>query len=439
MKMIKMKPTLSILLITIITFYAQAQGWNWGEQVDLAKEKNVLYTDALKAKKYPEALEPLNWLLTNTPDLNPSIYINGVKIYQALAKSETNPAKKEEYIQKGLELHDTRVKYFKKEGSVADRKSTFAYKFYSKDKTKYPYLYELYNKAFELNGDKMNSGNLVAYMNVIYKFKFAKGDISDEQVIEKYSAISDALTSQKGKVKDEKKKKRYTAMLGQVDKLLAATGVTISCEMIETKFGPKLDAEGNLNMAKKIFGLMLKGKCLKSPLALKAAGIIQNSEPTYGVAKFMAQKNGSEGNVEEAEKYYKEAAELTSDNSEKAEAYFGLAKLQASKKMRSQARSSARRALSFDGSLKAAYKLIGDLYMTSFNTCKQEKSQVQDRAIFIAAYNEYSKAGNAKGMSAAKAQFPQMSDIFNEGKKVGDAITVGCWINTTVKLDKRPN
>ena len=76
--------------------------------------------------------------------------------------------------------------------------------------------------------------------------------------------------------------------------------------------------------------------------------------------------------------------------------------------------------------------------MTSFDACKQEKSQVDDRAIFIAAYNEYKKAGYAAGMKNAQNQFPSIENIFSEGREEGDAITIGCWINTTVLLERRP-
>ncbi|MEM6829205.1 MAG: hypothetical protein AAF551_01730, partial [Bacteroidota bacterium] len=189
-----------VLFIACISTVDAQSGWNWGDQPEVAKEKNVLYTDALKSKNYQAAIEPLTWLLTNTPDLNPSIYINGVKIYEGLIKQETDPAKKEELIQKGLQLHDTRIEKFGKEADVTDRKSTFAYRYYSKDKTKYPYLYELYTKAFKLRGANMNSGNLVAYMNVVYKHRFAGGEVSDEEVIETYSNISDALNTQKSRV-----------------------------------------------------------------------------------------------------------------------------------------------------------------------------------------------------------------------------------------------
>ncbi|MFK7954010.1 MAG: tetratricopeptide repeat protein [Ekhidna sp.] len=425
----------SVLVFAFITTEANAQ-WNWGDQVDVAKEKNVIYTDAYKAKNYDVAVEPLNWLLTNTPDLNPSIYINGVEIYKNLAKSETDPVVKDQHVQKALELHDTRIKYFEGEAKIMDRKSLFAYTFYKKTKEKYPYLYDLYSKTFELNGANMNSGNLVAYMNVIYKYRFAGGEMSDEEVINKYSEISEALNTQKGRVASDKKAK-YDKMLGQVDKLLTATKVEISCEFVETKLGPKM--VDDVNMAKKVFDLMIKGKCIDRPLALEAAEMIQNSEPTYGVAKFLATKNNIEGNTDVAIKYYEEAAGLTDDNAEKADMYVSIAKMQSKKGQKSTARNSARRALSFDPSYSDAYKLIGDLYMQSFDDCKQEKSQVDDRAIFIAAYEQYKKAGNTTGMNNAKAQFPSISDIFNDTKEEGQSITIGCWINTTVILERRPN
>lgn len=413
-------------------------GWNWGEQVDVAKEKNVLYTDAYKAKNYQAAIPPLEWLLTNTPDLNPSIYINGVKIYQALAKKEKDATKKEEYIQRGLDLHDKRIEIYPDDkADILDRKSIFAYSFYSKTKEKYPYLFELYSEAFELNGANMNSGNLVAYMNVVYKYRFAGGELTDEQVIEIYSAISDALEEQKSRVSGDSKKK-YDNMMGNVDKLLTATGVEISCTFVEEKLGPKLDEGNDLNMAKKIFGLMLKGKCLDSPLALKAAGIVQENEPTYGVAKFMAQKNAQDGSDAKAIEYFQEAAGLTDDNGEKAEMYVNIARIQMKNGQKSTARNSARRALSFDPSYKDAYKLMGDLYMGSFDDCKEEQSVVQDRAVFIAAYNEYKKAGNSAAMAAAKAQFPSIEDIFNAGMEEGQSLTIGCWINVTVALERRP-
>ena len=104
---------------------------------------------------------------------------------------------------------------------------------------------------------------------------------------------------------------------------------------------------------------------------------------------------------------------------------------------KSRARTLAYEALSAKPGSPEAYNLIGNLYFTSFDDCKQEKSQVNDRTIFIAAYDMYQKAGNKSQMEASKAQFPSIEDIFNEGLQEGDQVTIGCWINTTVTLQRR--
>lgn len=427
----------STLLLTVALCATGQNGWNWGEQVDVAKEKNVLYSDAKKAKNYEGALEPLNWLLDNTPDLNPSIYINGIEIYKELAKKEQDAAKKDEYINIGLDLHDKRIQYFGKEGDVSVRKAYFAYSFYSKNKEKYPLLYQLFSKAFELYGEKMQPGYLVAYMNSVYKYRFAGGDLSDSQVIDIYFSITDVLDGQRAGASDAKIGK-IDKSLDTIDRLLLATKVDISCDFVEENLGPKLESGNDVKIAKKIFKLMIDGECIDRPLALKAAEVIQGDEPTYGVAKFLAAKYAKEENYSQAIESYQQAASLTDDNAEKAGMYVAIAKIQRKQNLKPAARSSARRALSFDPSFSDAYKLIGDLYMGSFDDCKQEKSQVMDRAVFIAAYEQYRKAGYTTGMNNAKEQFPSISDIFNEAMEEGQSVTIGCWINTTVTLERRP-
>ncbi len=431
----------TVLLLALTTGVSAQNGWNWGEQVDVAKEKNVIYTDAYKAKNYEATVEPLEWLLTNTPDLNPSIYINGAKIYQELAKKEPDATKKDEYIQRGIELHDLRIKYFPdKEDEILERKGIYTYGFYKKNKDQYENVYNHLKLAFERNKASMNRGALVAYMDMVYKNYLYKR-LTDEQVIDTYSEISEALNAQLEKATSDSEKKKLKGYQDTVDRLLAATKIVISCDLVESRFGPKLDEGNDINMAKRIFDLMIKGECVERPLALKAAEVIQGDQPTYGVAKFLGTKYTKEENYEEAIKYYKEAASLTDDNSQKAEMYISVARIQRKQGQKSTARNTARRSLSFDPNYSDAYELIGDLYFGSYGTkgpCYQEKSQVEDRAVFIAAYDQYRRAGATAKMKAAKAQFPSIQDIFNSEYEEGQSITIGCWINTTVTLERRP-
>ena len=263
--------------------HAQAV-WNWGENEALAKEKNTVYTDELKKKNYEGALAPLEWLLTNTPDLNKSIYINSGKIYGALVKNEKEPAKREEYIQRGLELFDKRMELYGEKENVMERKALFAYQAYNKNEEKYKLVFDLYEEAFRLKGKKMNRGNLVAYMNMLYKCKRAGEEFTDEEILNIYSAITEALEAQK-EASDEAKAKKIAGSIETVDKLFVGTKIKIDCAFIENRLGPQLEETGDINLAKKIFHLALKGKCTDSPVVLKAAKIIHESTPTYAIAE----------------------------------------------------------------------------------------------------------------------------------------------------------
>lgn len=414
---------------------AMAQpGWNWGDSVDKAKEKNALYTDYLRAGNYQAAMEPHNWLLKNTPDLNSSIYINGAKIYEGLAESTPDKAKTLEYQEKALQMYDLRIKYFGDEAEVLNRKAYTAYKYFKDEKAKYKGLYELFERAFQLNGNDFYVNNFVAYMDVVRRYKLSGGQLSDEEVFERYTKISDAVEYQMkngGNVKTLEKIQEY------VDKLLTST-VTVDCEFVFNKLGPKYQQTKDINLAKKIFGLMLQQKCTDHPLAMQVAIAVNEVEPNYGIAKFIGAKAAADGDMAKAEQYFEKAIALTDENTKKSEIYLSMAKLQASQGNKVAARSSARKALAFDPSLGDAYVLIGDLYMRSYDDCKEGVSKVKDRAVFIAAYEMYRKGGDQSKMAAAKEQFPSIEEIFSESMSEGQAITVGCWVNESVQLERRP-
>ena len=164
-----MKKLMVLGLILFASSYAIAQpGWNWPEEVDLAKEKNALYSDMVKSKNYAKAIEPHNWLLEKCPDLNKSLYINGRKIYEGLANAESDPTKKGEFQAMTMKMFDDQIKYFNEEAKNMNRKAYTAYKFYKSNKGKYQEMVEMMGRAFELNGnDIMINGDLTANDNGI--------------------------------------------------------------------------------------------------------------------------------------------------------------------------------------------------------------------------------------------------------------------------------
>jgi hypothetical protein len=423
---------LCFLLAAGIETNAQT-GWNWPEDKATAEEKVALYTDNFKTGNYRRAADHLTYLIKNAPNLNKSIYINGVKIYDGLAAEETDPAKKKQYQDSVLLLYDMRIKNFGEEGAVINRKAYDAYRYHKDDQSRYEELYNLFSNAVELNGNNIMDINLLPYMDITRKYKLSGGKVSDDKVLEIYEEIMNILQFKKTKEPND----RLNVIEESVNELLVAT-ITVDCDFVANTLGPKLAAQpDDLKLAKNILRLAFAGKCLDRDISLQAAKVVQKHEPEYGLAKLIGQYCAAREDFDCAISYYEESIELTDDNTKKADSYYSLAVLHSSMGKKVSARDHARKAISFDPTKKEAYTLIGNLYFNSFNDCKRGENPVHDRAVYIAAYEMYSRAGDQDAMRRAREQFPSMEEIFTYNMQVGEAFRVGCWINEDVSIQKR--
>ncbi len=455
-----MKLLIYVFVLIIFNFNLIAQpGWSWPEDKSTAEEKNVLYTDYLKQGDCVSALEPNSWLIDNVPNLHVSIYQNGIKIYRCLIDKEEDQEAKDNLIQKALNVFDKRIENFGREAYVKNRKTTFAYTFYRSDKTQYENLYNMFKDAFELNGNKIGNSNIVAYMDIVRKHKLTSKSISDDEVLDIYDMLSDIISFKISN--DPKNLSRLKKYQDNVDKLLTAT-ITVDCNFVENTLGPKLVEATNasdgeivetdyeslapveeqyseeaLNLAKKIFQLSITGKCTSSDIALEAAKIMFTAQRDFAIAKFIAGREQVNNNYESALEYYDGAIESTDDDLQKSEVYLNKAQLYAVIGNKIKSRQNARKSLTLNPSFKDAYKLIGNLYMSSYDDCREGKSRVKDRLVFIAAYKMFKRAGLDSKANQAREQFPSMEELFNENLEVGELMNTGCWVNEDVTLNKR--
>ena len=449
-----------IITISLNTLLFSQPGWNWPEDKAGAEEKNVLYTDYLKQGNCEMAIEPNRWLIENVPGLHVSIYQNAVKILRCLIDVEEDLNKKNKLISEALSVFDKRIENFGREAYVKNRKASFAYTFYRSDKSQYENLYNMFNEALKLNGNQLSNSNIVASMDICRKHKLTSKSISDDDVLIMYDDLSNIVSFKlNNEPKNSERLRRYQDNL---DKLLTAT-ITVDCNFVENTLGPKLSnliespsdeivetdyenlepvegilySDEVLNLAKKIFQLSISGKCTSSDLALKVAKIMFTNEKDFAIAKFIAGRELSAKNYETSLEYYDGALLSTQDLKQKSEIYLSKAQLYAVVGNKLKSRDNARLSISSKKENPEAYKLIGNLYMSSYEECKGGQSRVNDRLIFIAAYNMYKKAGLGDKANQAKAQFPSMEEIFNENLEVGESLNTGCWINENVTLNKR--
>ena len=85
----------------------------------------------------------------------------------------------------------------------------------------YEVLYNLFSKAYELNGNDIGNNNLVAFMDIIRKHKLTSKTISDDEVLKNYDAISKIISY---KILNEPKNiDRLRRYQDNIDKLLTVT------------------------------------------------------------------------------------------------------------------------------------------------------------------------------------------------------------------------
>ena len=415
----------------------------WGDDPGTAKEKQVLYSDFLKAKKYSEALEPLEWLLANTPNLRKALYINGNKIYKALLKAEQDRDKKKVHQNKILDLYDKRICYFGEEAKVLGMKGQVALRYLmpqaKTDRAVYDTLQLLYKRIFDLNrGKKMFSANLQYYMQVA-SIRYQLKKITEDEYLDIFDEISEELEMKIQNAKDNKNRKYWINCEEQIEQRLIKT-VKIDCKFIKEKWSEDIEND-DLKRSKQALYFMTKDTCTDEPLYLKAATRVFEHHKTPQLASIITKKYLKNENYETAYLWYEKVLESLplEEQKERFETYMSMARLKAKEGQRSKARQLAQQAIEVDETLAAqAYEFIGDLYFGSAKLCRGGNA-VEDRYVYLAAYEMYLRAGNSQKQKRAKAQFPSITDIFTQGmqEQQGQSIQVGCWINTSATLRGR--
>ncbi|WP_258098772.1 tetratricopeptide repeat protein [Marinoscillum pacificum] len=425
----------------LLTIAATAQsGWNWPEDPekhDMAKEKQAYYKLLMTTDKWQECWQSVQWLYANTPDLHESIYQDGPKIIDNLIEKGVSDKRAQVLRDSLLWTYDMRIKYFGDEASVIDRKAYSAFKMYYKVPSKYALLKELYDKLYSFSANDISDFNLTPYMTLAtYYYKSKPDELPATDVLDIHTKITSVIEE---KISTGGNKDKLSKEQDKIDAFLSSLGSNlISCDFIEENLVPKLKANPNdVNTAKKIFSYSLTAKCSDQPYFVQAGEVLFTTEPSFSLAKALADKYYRSDDYAKATEYYGKAKDLTEDPEQKFDAYMGLASVAFKQGDKRRSRSLAYEALSVKPGSAEAYNLIGNLYFVSFEECKGGESRVKDRGVFLAAYEMYQKAGNTKQMAAAEAQFPSIEEIFSESYEEGQKLTVDCWINESVTIKRR--
>lgn len=440
----KMKLSLlgfAIIILSATTGFSQCKEFKWPEDKAKAEEQVAVYGDAYKQGNYRAAVPAWQWMVKNAPQWNTKLYIEGAELYNKLATAEKDPVKKQVLIDSLMLIYDMRIANCGDEVNVLNRKALYALAYNGQNKAKTAEVLALYDKVFEISGNNVQDNNLESYMKIVQLNVALLKNLSEEQILQRYDKISAVIDAKIKKAQAENKQDvvdRLKKTKEAVDDILPKCGVKIDCDFVKKNLAPKFKQNpSDIAMAKKIFQFMTMGGCVEDPLWLEAAEEIHKVSPDYGLAKNMGKVYAKNGNMAKAETLFTEAVTLATNNQDKADAYTLQGDIQSQKGSKSAARESYRKAIATDASSKAGYEKIGDLYMGSFKDCAKGSSLAEDRLVYLAAYDMYTKAGDQQKMNQARGQFPSVTELFELNWKEGESKTISCWIGETVILKTR--
>ena len=437
---------LKALLLTaflVLCSSLQAQFF-WPEDPEKRSEAETLWTlfdDTYKQGDYEAAKPHLEKIMDKFPGLSTAVYINALKVWKDSYKNTKDAATKLEHAEKIMKLYQMRYDNFEGEKTkVIDRQAMDAFQYYYKDSNKTQELIDLFEEAYRLKGNEAYYPLGRYYMNMATFAYVRKVITDDDEILRIYDRCTEHIDYQIAKAKDAgKSSNRQEAIKEFVDKKLADLKL-VDCDFVVEKLVPEFEKNpDDAELANKIFAFAFEGGCTDAKWFIDAARKVFESNPQYGVGYLLGVKFGSEKDFDTSKDYFIRAAELTEDNTDKAKALKQVAVTERIQGNKAEARNFALKSAEIDPTLKEEmFTLIGDMVLGS-DECDKKQSQVDDRARFIVAHNYYVQAKNNVKAAQARSYFPTIGDIFTATKKEGDSIFVGCWIQKTAKLARRPD
>lgn len=383
----------------------------------------LMFQDYYYLKDWKKAQTNLEYIIENSPKEGEKYYIKGVKVYEYLMKGTEDKASKTTYQQKALDLYQLRLSIYGNNDQVQNQFLSSIYRYWISQPAKYDSLASLFQLRFDDNIEAVSQSNMLAYFDVMRRTKKYKQPFDEELVLTNYDKIAEQIRLQG----DEK------GYMEKIDQMLLQS-VDLNCEKVEEIYGQSVTEP---NPAKRYLNMIFRMDCEVNDKAQEALSVVLDADPDYKLAMYAAKKATIDRRLTDAQRYLGIALQQATSLDQEGDVYMELAKTMTLKEKKQDAYQYAKKAIAKNNN-KEAYKLIGNLYMSSFSECVGDKDIVARRAVFIAAYDKFKMINDEKNMALAEAQFPTMEEIHFNSYELGQSVIVDCWFKEEVAIARRP-
>jgi tetratricopeptide (TPR) repeat protein len=424
-----------------------------GEDSVRCTQNLSLLQTSYRAEDFRGALGPWTQVYENCPASSINIYIYGPSIFKHLHSQETDPSKKQELVDKVMEIYDRYMQLIPHFGNREPRTAVLARKTYDYmemmgSQTNQDIVYQWLGDAISEADAKMEPADAFwHFMNASF-MRFQRDHSLREQYVEDYFRIINHIDAAAANAQTAGEQATAEYLAGLKESISAgfiASGAG-DCDTLTKFYADKVEAnKENQEFLNGVLRSLSQVGCRESDLFITVSELLYKIEPTANAAVGMASRALREGDMNTAIRLYSEAANLESDAATSSNYMMQVARIRASQNSYSASRASALEALRFNPNNGSAYILIGQLYGQTANNIFSESGR--SGLVFNAAVDKFQRAIAVDPSVAAEANalirnfsqhFMDSENAFMMGIRAGESVHIPGWINETTTVRFRP-
>ncbi|WP_417350779.1 hypothetical protein [Flavobacterium alkalisoli] len=453
------KKSLIVFLFIASVLTAKAQ------EASKCEEAIAAFEAVVKSGNYDEALGGLKDLIKECPKADEKLYMFAEVAYVYKIESAQDKKSRQEFIDGLFALYDNYNKNFpaaKNRNAIKKAQLQYDQKLESEDK-----IFEAFDKAFtQQSHDFTGYKELEAYYSLYLKrFENGKANISTADFMSKFGDVSAQVIYAKNKILAKKSAllvKKETEPLTEEEKeflasakndldALTAVGENVdrlsskhfSCEGLEEFYTAKFEKnKENADWLEALVNVMFLNRCYNSAVLEKGAHTLYELRPSVQSAFNMANIALRKNNTQEAVMYFDKAAQMEKNPEERADINYKIAGVFRNTD-KAKAKEYTFKVMKDNPKDARPYIFLAEMYSSVTREC--DVTEFERKALLWLAIDTAKKAEGVDPkykrtvdsmVQGYEKRLPTADEMKEAGKRKGDEIKYGCWINETVTLPK---
>jgi tetratricopeptide (TPR) repeat protein len=400
-----------------------------------------LYQQDFKNKDYNSAI--VNWrkVFKDCPQSSVNNIPRGISMYQYFIAKELDATVKAALVDTLMQIYQFGINLrTQKQGEYLASMAQDMMKYLGNTPENQKKVLTVLEECIQVEKEKTPATIFNHYMNITLRLN-GDGIFTDEELLEKYTKLSDLLTVAIKASKEASKEKEDLARLRDVIDDNFAKSPAANCENLVKIYGAKFENnQKDLEFLRKLTKLLNRNECTASKLFEQASERQFELEPSSAAAYNMAKLFYKKDNFNKALEYFDSAIEHETDPIDKASYYCQKAQILLTKfNKHTDAKKCVMEAAKLRPDWGEPYVLLANIYAAGPKCGEDdfEKTYVYwvivDKLIKAKTVDpDYADRVNSS-IKTYSQYFPKKEEAFFRSITEGNTMNVGCWINESTR------